>query len=57
MIISGAISTLAGTSFLLQAAQPDASPVNLAGYAVLGGVFVLVSAIRLGRHTRLTASD
>lgn len=49
MIISGAISTIAGTSFVLQAAQLDASLVNLAGYAVLGGVFFLVSALRLGR--------
>ncbi|UMP05264.1 hypothetical protein [Amycolatopsis sp. EV170708-02-1] len=49
MIASGAISTLAGTAFVLQAAQPDASLLNLAGYAVLGGVFFLVSAIRLGR--------
>ncbi|MFI7118697.1 hypothetical protein [Amycolatopsis sp. NPDC049868] len=49
MIASGAISTLAGASFVLQATQPDASLVNLAGYAALGGVFFLVSAIRLGR--------
>ncbi|MFD5250996.1 hypothetical protein ACFWIW_41035 [Amycolatopsis sp. NPDC058340] len=49
MIASGAISTLAGTAFVLQAAQPDASLLNLAGYAVLGGIFFLVSAIRLGR--------
>ncbi|MFC9252366.1 hypothetical protein [Amycolatopsis thailandensis] len=47
MIASGAISTVAGTSFVLQAAQPDASLVNLAGYAALGGLFFLVSAIRL----------
>lgn len=47
MIASGAISALAGTSFVLQAARPDASLLNLAGYAVLGGVFFLVSAIRL----------
>ncbi|EMD28573.1 hypothetical protein [Amycolatopsis azurea] len=51
MIASGAISTVAGTSFILQATQPDASLVNLAGYAALGGLFFLVSAIRLGRHS------
>ncbi|MBN6040136.1 hypothetical protein [Amycolatopsis sp. 195334CR] len=51
MILSGGISTIAGTSFFLQAAQPGASLVNLAGYATLGGVFFLVSAIRLGRVT------
>ncbi|MEV7554121.1 hypothetical protein AB0N89_31270 [Amycolatopsis sp. NPDC089917] len=50
MIASGAISTVAGTSFILQATQPSASLVNLAGYAALGGLFFLVSAIRLGRR-------
>jgi uncharacterized membrane protein HdeD (DUF308 family) len=52
MIASGAISTLAGTSFFLQAAAPHASLSNLAGYALLGGVFFLVSALRLGRNSR-----
>lgn len=52
MIISGAISAVAGTSFVLQAAQPDASLVNLAGYATLGGVFFLVSAVLLGRSAK-----
>ncbi|MGC7096410.1 hypothetical protein ACPZ19_17170 [Amycolatopsis lurida] len=51
MIVSGGISTVAGTFFFLQAAQPDASLVNLAGYATFGGLFFLVSAIRLGRVT------
>ena len=50
MIASGAISTLAGISFILQAAAP-ASLRNLAGYALLGGIFFLVSALRLGRNT------
>jgi uncharacterized membrane protein HdeD (DUF308 family) len=50
MIASGAISTLAGISFLLQAAAPHASLSNLAGYALLGGIFFLVSALRLGRN-------
>ncbi|WP_238009541.1 hypothetical protein KZZ52_26925 [Dactylosporangium sp. AC04546] len=49
MIISGAISTVAGTSFVLQAAQDGASLRSLAGYALLGGIFFLVSALRLGR--------
>jgi hypothetical protein len=52
MIISGAISTIAGTSFVLQATQPNASLVNLAGYAALGGLFFLVSAVRLGRSAK-----
>jgi uncharacterized membrane protein HdeD (DUF308 family) len=49
MIISGAISTVAGTAFVLQAAREGTSLVNLAGYATLGGLFFLVSALRLGR--------
>jgi len=52
MIISGAVSTLAGTAFILRAARDGASLSNLAGYAVLGGIFFLVSALRLGRATR-----
>lgn len=51
MIASGAISALAGISFVLQAAAPQASLRNLAGYALLGGIFFLVSALRLGRNT------
>jgi uncharacterized membrane protein HdeD (DUF308 family) len=50
MIASGAISTLAGISFFLQAAAPHASLRNLAGYALLGGIFFLVSALRLGKN-------
>ena len=49
MIISGGISVLAGTSFIVQAGASDASLRNLAGYALFGGVFFLVSALRLGR--------
>ncbi len=49
MILSGGISTLAGSGFLLQSGAPGASLTNLAGYATLGGVFFLVSAIRLHR--------
>ncbi|MFJ8848190.1 hypothetical protein ACIRFF_35450 [Streptomyces cyaneofuscatus] len=49
MIASGAISTLAGASFFAQAGTDDASLTNLAGYAFIGGVFFLVSALRLGR--------
>lgn len=49
MIASGGISMLAGISFVLQAAAPHPSLRNLAGYALLGGVFFLVSALRLGR--------
>ncbi|WUS95246.1 hypothetical protein OHA46_00515 [Streptomyces sp. NBC_00708] len=52
MIASGAISTLAGTSFFLQAGKEGATLANLAGYAFLGGVFFLVSALRLGASNR-----
>lgn len=52
MILSGGISTLAGTSFILQAGAPDASLANVAGYATLGGIFFLVSALRLGHATK-----
>ncbi|RZE09245.1 MULTISPECIES: hypothetical protein [Streptomyces] len=49
MIASGGISALAGASFLAQAGGADASLSALAGYAFLGGVFFLASALRLGR--------
>jgi uncharacterized membrane protein HdeD (DUF308 family) len=49
MILSGGISVLAGSSFVLGASAPNPSLTNVAGYAVLGGVFFLVSAIRLSR--------
>lgn len=51
LVLSGGISTLAGASFILMAAKPEASLTSLAGYATLGGVFFLVSAIRLHRGT------
>jgi uncharacterized membrane protein HdeD (DUF308 family) len=50
MIASGAISTLAGISFFAQAAAAHPSLRNLAGYALLGGVFFLVAALRLGQN-------
>jgi uncharacterized membrane protein HdeD (DUF308 family) len=50
MILSGGISVLAGSSFVLQASKDGATLSNLAGYATLGGIFFLVSALRLGRH-------
>lgn len=50
MILSGGISTLAGTSFILQAGGENASVTAVAGYATLGGVFFLISAIRLQRR-------
>jgi uncharacterized membrane protein HdeD (DUF308 family) len=50
MILSGGISVLAGSSFILGAGKDGATLNNLAGYALLGGIFFLVSALRLGRR-------
>lgn len=49
MIISGAVSTAAGASFFAQAGGDRPTLANLAGYALAGGVFFLVSALRLNR--------
>lgn len=49
MIVSGAISTVAGVSFVVQSTRSSASLTAVAGYAVLGGIFFLLSALRLGR--------
>jgi hypothetical protein len=52
MILSGGISVLAGGSFIAGASAANPSLANIAGYAVLGGIFFLVSAIRLGRAAK-----
>jgi uncharacterized membrane protein HdeD (DUF308 family) len=52
MILSGGISVLAGVSFIVGAAAPNPALTMVAGYAVLGGIFFLVSAIRLGRPAK-----
>ena len=49
MVVSGALSVVAGTAFVVQSFARGASLVTVAGYALLGGVFFLVSALRLGR--------
>ena len=49
MMLSGGISVIAGTAFVLMAGAANPSLVNVAGYAALGGIFFLVSALRLGR--------
>ncbi|MEW2306621.1 hypothetical protein AB0958_42910 [Streptomyces sp. NPDC006655] len=49
MILSGGISVLAGASFIRSATQDAPSLTALAGYATLGGIFFLFSAIRLPR--------
>ncbi|MGC5166469.1 hypothetical protein [Luteimicrobium sp. DT211] len=49
MILSGGISVLAGAGFVAMAGGADPTFTALAGYATLGGVFFLASALRLGR--------
>ncbi len=49
MILSGGISVIAGAGFLGQASGATSMTV-FAGYAALGGVFFLVSAVRLLRQ-------
>ncbi|HEX6344795.1 hypothetical protein [Umezawaea sp.] len=51
MILSGGISVLAGSSFIAMAGAENAVLTTVAGYAVVGGIFFLVSALRLGRAT------
>ena len=53
-VLSGGISVLAGGSFLVQAGSDSASLGSIAGYATLGGIFFLVSAIRLHRTAKAT---
>jgi uncharacterized membrane protein HdeD (DUF308 family) len=50
MILSGAISVLAGGSFVAMASGDDPSLTGVGGYALLGGVFFLVSSILLRRR-------
>jgi uncharacterized membrane protein HdeD (DUF308 family) len=49
MIVSGAISVLAGGSFIIGASAENPTLTNAAGYAIPGGVLFLISAIRLSR--------
>jgi len=49
LVLSGGISTLAGVGFLAAADADEPSLTGLAGYAALGGVFFLVSALRSRR--------
>jgi hypothetical protein len=48
VILSGGGSVLAGAGFIVAAGGDHPSLAGLAGYAALGGVFFLVSALRLG---------
>jgi uncharacterized membrane protein HdeD (DUF308 family) len=49
MILSGAISVLAGASFVASAGADDPALTGAVGYAVPGGIFFLLSALRLRR--------
>ena len=52
MIFSGGLSTVVGASFVVMAAKDDPMLAGVAGYAVGGAVFFLISAVRLGRAAR-----
>ncbi|MBO3100605.1 hypothetical protein [Cellulomonas fengjieae] len=51
-ILSGALSVLAGLAFTAQGIQGASSISGVGGYAILGGVFFLISALRLGALQR-----
>lgn len=52
LIVSGAISVFAGVAFATQGAQGAPISVGVGAYALLGGVFFLVAAIRLSALLR-----
>ncbi|NLP85028.1 hypothetical protein HF576_14340 [Microbacterium sp. CFH 90308] len=47
LMISGGISILAGGAFAAQGLQGGGTVAGVGGYAVLGGIFFLIAAIRL----------
>ncbi|MGW7682827.1 hypothetical protein ACWGID_18970 [Kribbella sp. NPDC054772] len=47
MVLSGGISVLAGTAFFAMAGGSNPALSGVGGYAILGGIFFLISAIRL----------
>ena len=52
MLVSGAISVLAGASFIAGAAADRPVLTNAVGYAIPGAIFFLISAVRLGRAAK-----
>lgn len=52
LILSGAISVLAGGGFVAMAGGDDPSVSGVGGYALLGGLFFLASSILLRRRNR-----
>lgn len=55
-MLSGGISVPAGGAFLAQGLQGAGNIAGVGGYAILGGVFFLISAIRLSLVLRKTAA-
>ncbi|MFK4790535.1 DUF308 domain-containing protein [Microbacterium sp. ZW T5_56] len=51
-MLSGGISVFAGAAFLFQGLQGSTAIVGVAGYAAVGAIFFLVSAIRLSVKLR-----
>lgn len=49
LIVSGGLSVLVGAAFIAMAGGDSATVTSLGGYATLGGVFFLISALRLRR--------
>ncbi|KNY05208.1 hypothetical protein [Microbacterium sp. GCS4] len=47
-MLSGGISVFAGTAFLIQGLMGATAIAGVGGYAIVGAVFFLISAIRLG---------
>lgn len=56
MIISGAQSAIAGTSFILLAHDPTKGITSLAGYAAFGAFYYLLAAFRLSKTINQVAS-
>jgi len=52
MIISGGLSVPVGVAFIAMASGDSASVSALGGYATLGGIFFLISALRLRRTVK-----
>ncbi|SNY59038.1 hypothetical protein [Paractinoplanes atraurantiacus] len=52
MIISGAISVLAGANFVISAGADDPVLNQAAAYAIPGAIFFLIAAFRLGRAAK-----
>jgi uncharacterized membrane protein HdeD (DUF308 family) len=52
LVASGGLSTVVGLGFVAQGSKDDAALGGVAGYAVAGALFFLVSAVRLRRPAR-----